>query len=138
MGGEERDEGLEGDGAVVGRIHVEDVEEGPLLGEEGEGAVGIEGDERGLALEMERGDVLLDAGDGVPVLFDERGVGSSSAKSLEPHGATAGVEVEKAGVTDIVLANVKDRFPKHPLRGACGGPFWRLEEPPLKSSSYDA
>lgn len=121
--GEERKEGGEEHGGVVRGIYIDDIEEGALLCEEGEGAVGVVRDKVGLRFDMEGGDVLFDAGDSAAVLFDESDVGGSATQRFEAHSAAAGKEVEEAGVGDFALADVEDGLAQHPLGGASGGAF---------------
>jgi hypothetical protein len=119
---EDGDEGFEGDRLVIRGIYIDDVKDGGLFGKERKGAGGIKGDE-GSSGDVEGGDVLFDAGDGVAVLLHKGGLGGATADGFKRHGTAAGIEIEKAGVGNVILANVEDSFAEHPLRRTGGGAF---------------
>lgn len=137
-GGEQGDEGFEVGGMVIGRIDVNEIELGRLLGEEREGAGCVSGDEGSLGLELKCGDIVFNAGGGVAVLFDKCGVRRAAAEGFQAHGPAAGVEIEKAGIGDFILADVEDRFAEHPLRRASGGAFWCFKTAAFERAGDDA
>lgn len=136
--GEKGDEGIERQRCVVWGIYIDDVEEGSLFCEERKRAAGVKRNEAGLGFDVEKGDVLLDAGDGVAVLFDERGVGGSATEGFESHGAAASEKVEKARVGNFILADIEDGLSEHPLGWAGRGAFGGFEEAPFECAGNNA
>ena len=88
---QERDDGVDqgGHGDIIGRVYIDEIEFRALFCKRVKSPDCVESDDLSLAFDFKRGDVFFDAGDRLPILFDESRLAGSAADRFDSHRSAA-------------------------------------------------